>query len=95
MQDMRGRHLNAEVTDIFLSVFPRYPVGLDLVATSGRYEGFRGIVLAGNRRATDRPMIRLVYDRRGARLSPPLELDLTRERDTTITCLVDELPAPV
>ncbi|MGH2351070.1 MAG: HD-GYP domain-containing protein, partial [Chloroflexota bacterium] len=85
MQDMRGRHLNAEVLDIFLSVFPRYPVGLDMVATGGPYAGFRGIVLASNRRAADRPMVRLVYDRRGARLSPPLEIDLTREPDTTIT----------
>jgi HD-GYP domain-containing protein (c-di-GMP phosphodiesterase class II) len=92
MQDMRGRHLNTEVLDAFFDVFPRYPAGVDLVVTAGRYQGFRGVVLATNRRAVDRPRIRLTRDGRGVRLSVPLELDLTREPETAITCVVEEVP---
>lgn len=95
MQQMRGSHLNAEVLDAFCNVLPHYPVGLDLVVTAGRYEGFHGIVLATNRRAVDRPTIRLTRDARGARLSPPLELDLAREPDTFISCVLERVPIPV
>lgn len=94
MQDMRETHLNAEVLDTFLSVFPQYPAGVDLVVTGGRYEGFRGVVLATNKRATDRPRIRLTVDGRGARLSAPLELDLSEEGETTISCMVEEVAVP-
>jgi hypothetical protein len=93
MQAMRGTHFNAEVLDTFLDVFPRYPAGVDLVVTSGPYEGFRGVVLATNKRAVDRPRVRLTHDPRGSRLAMPVELDLIREPETSITCVVEDAPA--
>ncbi len=90
MRAMRQVHLNAEIVDVFLSVFPHYPPGLDLEVTAGPYLGFRGVVLATNPQAVDRPRIRLTRDAAGARLCPPLELDLTEEPETMITCIVGE-----
>jgi putative nucleotidyltransferase with HDIG domain len=95
MMDMRETHLNAEVLDTFLHVLPRYPAGIDLAVTEGRYQGFRGIVLATNKRSVDRPLIRLTRDSRGIRLSPPLELDMVEQRDIQITCVVEEVAALV
>jgi HD-GYP domain-containing protein (c-di-GMP phosphodiesterase class II) len=90
MRDMRAKHLNSEVLDIFLSITPRYPVGLDMVVTGGRYQGFRGVVVANNERNLDRPMVRLLVDRRGARLSPALEVSLAEEPDATISCVLED-----
>lgn len=94
MESMRETHLNAEVLDTFLSVFPHYPAGVNLVVTGGPYEGFRGVVLATNKRAIDRPRVRLTRDRHGLRLSPPLDLDLLDEPETTISCIVEEALVP-
>jgi HD-GYP domain-containing protein (c-di-GMP phosphodiesterase class II) len=94
MSDMRETHLNAEVLDTFMSVFPQYPAGVDLVVTGGRYEGFRGVVLATNKRAIDRPRIRLTLDRRGDRLAPPMEIDLASEPNTSISCVIEEVAVP-
>ena len=90
MRAMRGTHLNAEVLDTFLSVMPHYPVGVDCVVTAGRYQGCRGVVVATNKDAMDRPRIRLTTDARGIRLSTPEEVDLLQTPDTTITCVLEE-----
>jgi HD-GYP domain-containing protein (c-di-GMP phosphodiesterase class II) len=95
MQQMRGTHLNAEVLDAFLDVFPHYPVGVDMVVTSGPHEGFRGVVVSTNKAAMDRPRVRLTHDARGQRLDQPVELDLAVETDTTISCELDEAPLMV
>lgn len=94
MSGMRETHLNAEVLDAFMSVFPQYPAGVDLAVTGGRYEGFHGIVLSTNKNTIDRPMIRLTRDQRGTRLLPPVDIDLREEHDTAITCIVEEVPVP-
>jgi HD-GYP domain-containing protein (c-di-GMP phosphodiesterase class II) len=94
MGGMRGTHLNAEVLDTFFSVLPRYPVGIDFTVTAGRYTGFRGVVLATNKQAIDRPRVRLVYDDRGTRLSTPEEIDLVDSPDTLISCVAEDVPVP-
>jgi HD-GYP domain-containing protein (c-di-GMP phosphodiesterase class II) len=90
MRGMRATHLNAEVLDTFLSVLPRYPVGVDCLVTAGHYQGARGVVLQTHRRSLDQPTIRLVFDPAGARLSPPIEIDLGDDPTTTITCLLPD-----
>jgi HD-GYP domain-containing protein (c-di-GMP phosphodiesterase class II) len=92
MGEMRETHLNSEVLDTFFSVLPRFPVGVDCYVTAGPYEHFRGVVIATNKHAIDRPKVRLLYDDRGARLSPPLEVDLAEAVDTAISCVVEEAP---
>jgi hypothetical protein len=93
LRQQQRSQLNAEVVDAFLSVYPPYPVGMDAVITAGPYRGFRGVVAGANRRALDRPTVRLVYDAAGAPLSPPLEVHLADEPAVAITCAPEAIVA--
>ncbi len=73
-----GRQLNTEMVRRFLEVLPPYPLGTQVVVTSGRWKGHSGVVARLDPRAMHLPVIRLLRSPSGDRMSP-VELDLKRE----------------
>ncbi|MBI2940699.1 MAG: HD-GYP domain-containing protein [Chloroflexi bacterium] len=94
IRELAGTHLNREMIDTFLTVLPVFPVGLEVVVTSGRYRGYRGVVARVNQRQLDRPVVRMLTNGRGQQLIP-FDLDLARYPDVTIATVVDDAPQPV
>src|SRR5262249_4815745 len=72
LQAMAGSYLNSELVEVFLSAVPRFPVGMTVRVASGRLAGASGVVARVNRRALDRPVVRLTRDADGR----PIKVDL-------------------
>jgi HD-GYP domain-containing protein (c-di-GMP phosphodiesterase class II) len=73
-----GPGLNREIVDVFLSVLPPFPLGTQVAITAGSYAGATGVVARIDRDRMDRPVIRLLFDAGGERMTP-VELDLRRD----------------
>ena len=87
-----GTHFNREVAELFLSILPPFPLGTRVVVTSGRWHRHTGVVVRFDRRAMDRPVIRILADELGQRLEA-FELDLTRD-EAAISGLGSHVQAP-
>jgi hypothetical protein len=83
MRQMGGTFLNREITEHFLSLLTIMPTGLGVIVRSGRYINYKGIVVQANKKQPDRPLIRLLYNSQGSRITP-IELDLAREASISI-----------
>ena len=88
-----GTHFNREVAELFLSILPPFPLGTRVVVTSGRWHRYTGVVARLDRRAMDRPVIRILADEHGQRLEA-FELDLTRDQ-APISGLGSHVQAPL
>ncbi len=77
-----GDHLNRELVELFLSVLPPYPLGTQVLVTTGRWRDHSGVVARVNQGALDRPMIRVLADAAGTRVAA-VDVDLRKE-DATI-----------
>jgi HD-GYP domain-containing protein (c-di-GMP phosphodiesterase class II) len=91
IRERAGTHFNKEIVDVFLSVLPVYPVGVQVIVTDGPHQGYRGVVTKVDPTALDLPVVRLLYDSRGRRIDP-FEVDLRRDDATGIRCMVREDP---
>jgi HD-GYP domain-containing protein (c-di-GMP phosphodiesterase class II) len=78
MRRFSGTVLNRELVEIFIAMLPVMPPGLHIVARTGRYSGYSGVVVSPNPSAPDRPNIRLSYNPRGERI-PAIELNLASQ----------------
>jgi putative nucleotidyltransferase with HDIG domain len=81
-----GTHLNQEAVSIFLSVVPPYPVCSTVAVANGPYAGYQGVVVAVPSRDIRKPVIRLLYDAGGNRVSP-IDIATDSERDLKIRCV--------
>jgi HD-GYP domain-containing protein (c-di-GMP phosphodiesterase class II) len=79
-----GTAFNAEMVELFLAVLPPYPVGTQVAVTSGQWQDHRGVVVSARKESMARPVIRLLADAADRRLDPPLDVDLSSERDVAI-----------
>lgn len=86
LRDAAGTHLNRDMVERLLSVLPPYPVGTQVLVTSGRYDNHIGVVARIDRRAMWTPVIRVLKTPDGRAMSPH-ELDLRRD-EVTIRGLV-------
>lgn len=84
LRRLAGGQLNREVVGHLLAVLPIYPLGADVVVVGGAHRGYRGIVSRVHREQLERPTVRVLWDRDGARI-PPFEIDL-RTVDEVIAC---------
>jgi putative nucleotidyltransferase with HDIG domain len=75
LQTMAGTYLNAELLEVFLSAVPLFPVGMTVRVTTGRLRGATGVVASVNRRALDRPVVRLTRDASNRRIKVDVDLD--------------------
>jgi hypothetical protein len=73
-----GGHLNRELVELFLSVLPPYPLGTQVLVTAGRWRDHSGVVARVNREALERPVVRLLGDPAGNRISA-VDVDLRKE----------------
>lgn len=73
-----GGHLNREIVELFLSVLPPYPLGTQVLVTAGRWRDHSGVVARVNREALERPVVRLLGDPAGNRISA-VDVDLRKE----------------
>jgi HD-GYP domain-containing protein (c-di-GMP phosphodiesterase class II) len=73
-----GSHLNREIVDRFLSVLPPYPLGTQVAVTEGRWKDHGGVVARIDPHAMQQPVVRLLTNERGERISP-VEVDLRKE----------------
>lgn len=80
---MAGTHLNRAAVEVFLSVATPYPVCSEVVLLNGRYTLHRGVVARVCPDELSRPVVRLLYDASGRRISP-VDLDLRVERDVEV-----------
>jgi HD-GYP domain-containing protein (c-di-GMP phosphodiesterase class II) len=85
IRDGAGTRFNQEMADLFLSVLPLFPVGTRVVVTSGRWQGCTGVVARVSVHSIAQPMVRILADADGRRVSP-VDLDL-RTDDATISGL--------
>ena len=73
--DMSGEHLNHEVLMKAMSIIPRFPTGSEVEMVTGPYAGFWGIVAKVDSAHLENPVVRLLENRAGERISP-IEVDL-------------------
>lgn len=71
-----GHHLNAELVDLFLAMLPMYAIGSYVRVRGGRADGHLGIVVQTPEKHANRPIVRLLFDRHGARVPDGLEMDM-------------------
>ncbi len=70
LKDMAGTHLNRELVRRFLSILPAYPIGIEVVVTSEKLRGHRGVVVSTPSADIHRPVVRLMFDEFGRRVTP-------------------------
>lgn len=87
MRRLGGAFLNREITEQFLSLLTVLPLGLNIIVQSGRYAGYKGVVVQVNKKQPDRPLIRLLYNPQGGRVLP-IELDLARETSLSVEAIL-------
>lgn len=78
MRRLTGTFLNQEITNIFLSMLLSLPKGIGVLVNTGRYAGYRGVVIQVNKKQPERPLVRLLYNTQGERITP-IEFDTARE----------------
>lgn len=89
IEGMSGRHLNRDVVNAMRQLIPRYPIGRWVEAVSGRFAGWRGVVVQVHAASVDRPTVRFLLDAAGESLSAPEEVDTRRSPELSLTCLPD------
>lgn len=70
-----GTVLNEEVVEAFLSYLPVYPLGTRIVIVKGKYAGWKGVVVKVEPQRLDKPIVRLLHDKR-KKLRKPIDIDL-------------------
>jgi HD-GYP domain-containing protein (c-di-GMP phosphodiesterase class II) len=78
IRERAGTHFNREMVEVFLQTLPVFPVGVQVMVTSGRYKGYKGVVSEVDRTELDRPVVRVLYDKSGKRVDP-FEIDLKKD----------------
>ena len=73
--DMSGEHLNHEILMKAMEIIPRFPSGSEVEMVTGPYAGFWGIVAKVDKAHLENPVVRLLENRAGERISP-IEIDL-------------------
>lgn len=89
IRQMAGTFLNTEIVEVFLNIVPLLPAGISVVVRTGRYVGYRGIVVHANKKKPDYPIIRLLYNPNKDRIVP-IEIDLSRDKTTTVEAIVHQ-----
>jgi HD-GYP domain-containing protein (c-di-GMP phosphodiesterase class II) len=79
LQRLAGSHLNRALVAQLLMILPVFPVGTEVLLRTGRYQGYRGMVVAVDPADLAHPIVRVLSDRDGRRV-PPFEVDLRAER---------------
>jgi HD-GYP domain-containing protein (c-di-GMP phosphodiesterase class II) len=74
--EMSGPHLNSDVATLLMRTIPMFPIGHWVEVQTGKYRGWRGVVVSLSADALHQPTVRLLLDDRGDRASTPVELDL-------------------
>lgn len=83
MRRLAGTFLNREIVNILLAMLPVFPVGMNIILKSGRYANYKGVVLEANSKQAGRPIIRLLFNPHGVRISP-IDLNLATKEDLVI-----------
>ena len=73
--DMSGGHLNHEVLMKAMEIIPRFPTGSEVEMVTGPYSGFWGVVAKVDKAHLENPVVRLLENSAGERISP-IEVDL-------------------
>lgn len=87
IRKLRGVAFCSKIVDIFLSYLPVFPAGTVVLVSSGKYEGYKAVVVDTNKDDFDRPKIRITRDKDGKRLSKKIEIELAKT-DIQIKALV-------
>ena len=83
IRDAIGKHFNPQAVETFEAAVPPFPICSNVRVASGKYAGWRGIVVALRKQTFDRPKIRLLYDAKSQRVEP-VEVNLAIDRDVQI-----------
>lgn len=89
IRQLSGTFLNTEIVNIFLKLVPVLPTGISVVARTGRYVGYRGVVVQANKKQPEHPIIRLLYNPNQDRIVP-IEIDLARDKTTTVEAILHQ-----
>lgn len=84
---LSGTILNREIVQLFLTMLPILPTGMDIVVCSGRYANYKGVVVRANREQQNQPLVRLLYNPQGDHIVP-IDLDLAKEPTITVEAIL-------
>ncbi len=87
LESLVGHHLNRDVVDALLRNVPMFAVGHWVEVQSGRYRGWRGVVIAVDASALHAPTVRLHLDARREQVGVPVEIDLRKHDGTHLVCI--------
>ena len=73
--DMSGGQLNTEILTRAMDIIPRFPTGSEVEMVTGPYAGSWGMVARVDKAPLENPIVRLLEDPDGQRISP-IEVDL-------------------
>lgn len=82
---LKGVQFESEIVELLETCVAAYPVGCMVKLNSQEM----GVVVDVNHRERNRPVVRVLYDPDGTRLSEFWELDLAKERNLSIVEIVD------
>ncbi|MCB0191051.1 MAG: HD domain-containing protein [Anaerolineae bacterium] len=84
---LSGTVLNREIVQLFLTMLPILPTGMNIVVCSGRYVDYKGVVVKANREQQNKPLIRLLSNPQGNSIVP-IDIDLTQESSITVEAIL-------
>ena len=82
---LRHHHFDQDVTNSFLKYITMYPVGSGVVLSSKE----SGIVVRVNKKIPTRPVVRIIYNRKGGKLKNFREIDLAKTPGIYIVDSID------
>ena len=82
-----GVQFDKSVVEVFLKNISLYPPGSGVILNTGQ----KGIVVEVHKGVPTRPIVRLIYDEEGQKISPAKVIDLLKERTVFITETKDVL----
>jgi HD-GYP domain-containing protein (c-di-GMP phosphodiesterase class II) len=91
LRSLAGKHFDPETVNAFEAMIGLYPVGTMVRLSTNEV----GIVTKINHEFSDRPTVKVLYDRDVNEIHEPFEIDLTEKEDLSIVAPVDPLSKSV
>ncbi len=79
LKNAAGSILNREILSTFLEFLPQYPLGTQLIFTTGKLRGYKGVVIKNFEDDPTKPLVKINTTPAGEKISQPFEVDLRKE----------------
>lgn len=82
LKSAAGTILNREMINVFFEFLPLYPIGTEILFTTGKLRGYKGVVVKNFPDNPLKPLVKVTASESGEKISKPFEIDLRKEHYT-------------